>query len=546
MVWVSVGRLAIYVVVVTAFILYLPFFTKPAFVWLTGNIYQIFPVMSSSTSNFSYHESLRNSIKQGDEESEPITALPQMNDSHELKLENSRRHRRLLDRFVLAPEVEDPKSYGRPFKWLVTSLVAAAATLDFMGATILYRNEHPHCLRYQSTDSHKAALPELPTDLNTTANVANLAVALSFIGPAIMPLYWSFISEKYGRRIVSISSLALYVLFTALAASSSSISMLIVMRLLSSACSGNSVGPAVIADIWEVKERGHAMSIYYLGPLGGPTIAPVIGGILTQVWDWRATQWFQTVYAALILIFMSFALPETHRGPTLASGKRDVASPPSQPATKSSRKSPAGRAITRLLQLVLEFGIWLKRPLRVLTFTRFLLVNLSIYLSSISYGILIMTSVSTQQAFSIAPYEFNYLIIGLLFLPRSAGLILGTLISGKWSDRIMNLEAKRLGRYDEKGAIIYAPEDRIRENAWFFVALMPAALIWFGWTLDFGVLWIVPVSTLSLLRRGSANVSLVDHSYLFDGCQRGPHFQPSLYDDDRVHSSQERVDDCSY
>ena len=310
-----------------------------------------------------------------------------------------------------------------------------------------------------------------------------------------MPLYWSWISERYGRRVVCICSLALYVIFTALAATSTSIGMLIAMRLLSSACSGNSVGPAVIADLWKVKERGHAMSVYYLGPLGGPTIAPVIGGVLTQVWDWRATQWFQTVYTAIILIFMFFGLPETYRGPVPALTVMGTGLPLSQPNNAPSTTSPSsGRVIVYALISGRSFGRWLLRPLQILSYMQFPLVSISVYLSSISYGILIMVSVSTQQAFSGAPYNFSYLIIGLLFLPRSAGLILGTLLSGKWSDRIMNRSAKKLGRYDEKGVIIHTPEDRIHENAWVSIALISAALIWFGWTLMYGIAWIVPVS----------------------------------------------------
>ena len=79
------------------------------------------------------------------EEIEPETALPEVNATNEPRPELPKRSKRLIDRFVLAREVEDPKSYSRPFKWLITSLVAAAATLDFMGATILYRKEDLHC-----------------------------------------------------------------------------------------------------------------------------------------------------------------------------------------------------------------------------------------------------------------------------------------------------------------------------------------------------------------------------------------------------------------
>lgn len=74
--------------------------------------------------------------------------------------------------------------------------------------------------------------------------------------------------------------------------------MLIVMRMLSggSAASVQAVGAGTIADIWEPKERGRAMGIFYLGPLCGPLFAPIIGGALAQRWNWRATLWFLVIY----------------------------------------------------------------------------------------------------------------------------------------------------------------------------------------------------------------------------------------------------------
>ena len=57
----------------------------------------------------------------------------------------------------------------------------------------------------------------------------------------------------------------------------------------------------------------------------------------------------------------------------------------------------------------------------------------------------------------------------------------------------MAREARRAGRYDPKGKLLYIPEDRMRENAWMAAILYPAALIWYGWTVEKGVHWIVPL-----------------------------------------------------
>lgn len=88
--------------------------------------------------------------------------------------------------------------------------------------------------------------------------------------------------------------------------------MLIVMRVLGggAAASVQAVGAGTIADVWDVRERGRAMGIFYLGPLCGPLFAPIIGGALAEKFGWRSTQWFLAIYGGAVLVFLFFALPE--------------------------------------------------------------------------------------------------------------------------------------------------------------------------------------------------------------------------------------------
>lgn len=90
--------------------------------------------------------------------------------------------------------------------------------------------------------------------------------------------------------------------------------MFVVMRILGggAAASVQAVGAGTIADVWEVKERGRAMGIFYLGPLMGPLFAPIVGGALAQGLGWRSTQWFLAIYGGVVFIFIFFALPEVH------------------------------------------------------------------------------------------------------------------------------------------------------------------------------------------------------------------------------------------
>ena len=129
---------------------------------------------------------------------------------------------------------------------------------------------------------------------------------------SIFPLWWSSFSETLGRRTIYLTSFTLFALWNILAAVSTNISMFIVMRILGggAAASVQAVGAGTIADIWEVRERGKAMGIFYLGPLCGPLLAPIVGGVLAEKFGWRSTQWFLVIYGGVVLVFLFFALPE--------------------------------------------------------------------------------------------------------------------------------------------------------------------------------------------------------------------------------------------
>lgn len=134
---------------------------------------------------------------------------------------------------------------------------------------------------------------------------------------SIFPLWWSSFSETLGRRTIYLVSFTLFLLWNVLAALSRNIAMLIVMRILGggAAASVQAVGAGTIADIWEVRERGRAMGIFYLGPLCGPLFAPIIGGALAERFGWRSTQWFLAIYGGAVLVFLFFALPEVNCPP---------------------------------------------------------------------------------------------------------------------------------------------------------------------------------------------------------------------------------------
>ncbi|OAT08682.1 MFS multidrug resistance transporter [Blastomyces gilchristii SLH14081] len=384
------------------------------------------------------------------------------------------KRRGLLGRLALLPEVEDPQKYPRKTKWLITLIIAIAAVAAPLGSAIFY-----------------PALGEVASSLNTTPTVTNLSIALYMLSMGICPLWWSTFSETFGRRSIYIISFSLFNVFNILSGVATSIEMLIVLRLFSggAAASVQAIGAGTIADIWESRERGRAMGTFFLGPLCGPLLAPIIGGAMSQAWGWRSTQWFLTIYGGVSLLILTFGLPET-----LVSRKNLVAEV--EPNAELSRT--LSRVSSR--QVAQNTAKWLKilrmifvDPLQILLYLRFPAVLLTVLYSSITFGSLYVLNISIQTTFSQPPYNFPVLLIGLLYIPHSIGYIISSILGGMWMDSIMQREARKANRVDESGMYIYRPEDRMGENAWLGAFIYPAAMIWYGWTAEKHLFWAIPI-----------------------------------------------------
>lgn len=68
----------------------------------------------------------------------------------------------------------------------------------------------------------------------------------------------------------------------------------------------------------------------------------------------------------------------------------------------------------------------------------------------------------------------------------------------------MHRRARNAGRVDARtGKLHFRPEDRMGENIWVAAFLMPATILWYGWTVQRGVFWVAPVVALFFFGVGS-------------------------------------------
>lgn len=353
--------------------------------------------------------------------------------AHSVKVPRERR-RGLFGRCAVVDEVEEPLTYSKHHKNLIVFTVATAALNAPFGSAIFL-----------------PSVNQIAKDFNTSESIVSLTVAFYMLALGIGPIFWSRSSEIYGRRSVYIISFALNTVFSLASGFSSSIGMLVAFRLLSgmSSASVQSVGAGTISDIYISNQRGQAFGYFYMGPLLGPCLGPIVGGALSQRFGWTSTMWFLTVLSFLQLIFILLMLPETMRN----------VSP------DTSRASVRHHLYNIFVSPL--------RSLRLLTFPPVLMATLE---NSIIFGTLYVINITISVGFAQPPYSYPTSTVGLFYLPNSVGYILGSVVGGRWSDRILKREAKR------KNHGVEIPENRIGINALIGCVGMIGGLLIFGWT----------------------------------------------------------------
>lgn len=165
-----------------------------------------------------------------------------------------------------------------------------------------------------SPSIYNPVIDDVKSDLSASDAQIGLSLSLFILFQGGVPVIWASISEIIGRKPVYIASFILYTAATAIGSRSPTMPVLIGMRVVV-ACGSSAVlsaGAGSLADMYEVKERGRKMGLFYAMPMLGPSLGSLIGGALGNAFGWRSTQYFLAVWGfCMVLAFLFF--PDTWR-----------------------------------------------------------------------------------------------------------------------------------------------------------------------------------------------------------------------------------------
>lgn len=322
------------------------------------------------------------------------------------------------------------------------------------------------------------AVPLIMQDFKSRdSTLASFIVSIYILGYALGPLFIAPLSEVYGRMPVYHVCNIMFVIWNIACAVAPDLGSLLVFRLLAGIAGSCpiTIFAGSIADVFIQEQRGGAMSVCALGPLIGPVVGPVAGGFLAQAAGWRWVFWLVTIVSGVTAAFSIAFQRETYE-PVLL-----------QRLTDQLKKETGNENLRSKLDSGITKKEYFKRaiirPTKMLIFSPIVLA-LSIYMAVV-YGYLYLLFTTLTPVYE-GLYHFSNGIVGLTFLGIGLGSMLGLVIFGILSDRLLKILTARSGTGEMK------PEYRLPPLIPGSI-FIPIGLFWYGWSVEKHIHWIMGI-----------------------------------------------------
>lgn len=154
------------------------------------------------------------------------------------------------------------------------------------------------------TDFYLPAFPALATYFDTSTSMVQLTLTVSMVGLGVGQLFIGPLSDRYGRRLLLLASLALFVLSTVGCLLAQAIGQLILFRFIQgvAGAGGVVISKSIATDLYEGRRLARFFSMLSSVQGLAPICAPVLGGMLLLVTDWRG------IFGALLVVGMGLLL----------------------------------------------------------------------------------------------------------------------------------------------------------------------------------------------------------------------------------------------
>lgn len=175
-------------------------------------------------------------------------------------------------------------------------------TVGVMGAMVM---------QILDTTIANVALPHMTAALGATADTITWVLTSYIVATAIALPATGWLSDRLGSRNLFLIAVAGFVLASALCGTSVNLGEMVVFRALQGIFAAfiNPLSQTAMIDINPKERQAQAMSVWGMGVMVGPILGPVLGGYLTDNFNWRWVFYVNVPVGALTFAVLWFLLP---------------------------------------------------------------------------------------------------------------------------------------------------------------------------------------------------------------------------------------------
>ncbi|KAG7192166.1 uncharacterized protein KQ657_002531 [Scheffersomyces spartinae] len=330
-------------------------------------------------------------------------------------------------------------------------------------------------------------------------------VSIMVLAWALGPLIIAPISESdsVGRKPVLNVSIWIVFIFNLAASFSKLTVQLCVFRFLAGlgGCAPLNVGAGCLSDLFSDSDRQLAMAFYSVCPSIGPIISPIISSFILQGGlKWRWCFWVLTIFNGAVAVYGTIFFTETY-SPRLLKDK-----------AKKLRKETNNEHLHTIYEMTNggetmfeKFLLTATRPIYLLA-TNPMISGLGSFMAFV-YGFMYLMIVTFPTVFGVG-YGFKTSIMGLMYLPLGLGFIIGTAFWTVMIDKVYTSKKAKNGG-------VAKPEFRLPCLVFSGVGV-PIGLIWYGWSAQKRLHWIMPALGMGIFGFFFVAVFQTIQNYLID------------------------------
>jgi len=162
-------------------------------------------------------------------------------------------------------------------------------------------------------DFYLPGFPAIALAFGTDEKHVQLTLASYFLGLSIGQLAYGPVADRFGRRIPLLFGVSLFTLASLACAFAPNLEWLIGARFVQAlgGCAGMVIARAIVSDKCDAVQSAKVFSQLMLVMGLAPILAPMLGGLLVNLYGWQSIFLSLTAFSALASLAVALGLPES-------------------------------------------------------------------------------------------------------------------------------------------------------------------------------------------------------------------------------------------